>query len=303
MSAAAARRGPGFALDESRRTMAPSSFGNTPARSHLSGRDRWETHTAATPAVKLFGKTPTGSEPTGITFTPDNKFMFISFQHPSAANATAQLDAAGINVVFNTHTTVVIARTENLGPTATLPVYFTDFKVNEENNTAQVNWSVANVINHSHFEIERSTDGRYFEKIYTEIQTLANGASQSFSFNDRSLPAATVIYYRIKHLSVNGESHYSEIKSIKPAVKKSEITIYPNPAKEMLSIDYTSAETNSITLAVSDGLGRIIFTEQRTVLTGKNILTIELNKLSKGNYTLSVYNGHHNKQSFQFTKL
>jgi hypothetical protein len=71
----------------------------------------------------------------------------------------------------------------------------------------------------------------------------------------------------------------------------------------MLSIDYTSAETNSITLAVSDGLGRIIFTEQRTVLTGKNILTIELNKLSKGNYTLSVYNGHHNKQSFQFTKL
>lgn len=261
------------------------------------------THTAATPAVRLFGKTPTGSEPTGITFTPDYRFMFISFQHPSAGNASSQLDAAGINVIFNTHTTVVIARRENLGPTATLAVNFTDFKVNEENGAVQVNWSVSNVINHLHFEIERSIDGRNFEKIYTENQILANGTSQSFNYTDRNFSGPGLIYYRIKQQDINGNFYYSEIKSVKLTVKKSEIAVYPNPAKEILNIDYNSAEVGDITLTLSDGLGRIVFTEKKKILTGKNILNVDLNKLNKGNYTLSVYYNNSDKQSFQFTKL
>ena len=261
------------------------------------------THTAGTPAVRLFGKTPTGAEPTGITFTPDNKFMFISFQHPAAGNATSQLDAAGVNVIFNTHTTVVIARTENLGPTATLPLNFTDFKVTAENGNAYLNWSVANVTNHSHFEIERSTNGRYFEKIYTESQVLTNGASQSFSFIDRYVPSALTVFYRVKHVSIDGGSHYSDIKSIKSETKKPEVSVYPNPVKEILNIDYTAAEANNITLTVSDGLGRILLSEKRTVSVGKNLLTVDLHKLSTGNYTLSVHNNNNDKQSFQFTKL
>ena len=73
------------------------------------------THTAATPAVRLFATTPMGSEPTGITFSPDYKYLFLSFQHPSQTNATPQMDAAGQPVIFNNHTTVVIARKEFLG--------------------------------------------------------------------------------------------------------------------------------------------------------------------------------------------
>ena len=262
------------------------------------------THTAATPAVRLFGKTPAGSEPTGITFTPDFRFMFISFQHPSAGNATSQLDAAGVNVVFNTHTTVVIARTESLGPLATLAVNFTDFNVTEENNSAQVNWSVSNVINHSHFDIERSTDGRNFEKIYVENKILANGSSHTFNFTDRQIPTSALIYYRIKQVSTNGDFHFSEIKSIRINATKSEISVYPNPAKEILNIDYTSTEINNITIAVFDGLGRKVFTEQRIVPAGKNVLTVDIHKLNKGNYTLFInYNSSNENQCFQFTKL
>ncbi|MEO6541370.1 MAG: alkaline phosphatase PhoX, partial [Ferruginibacter sp.] len=149
-------------------------------------------HTAGSPAVRLFAKTPAGSEPTGITFTPDFRFMFISFQHPNAGNATSQLDAAGINVIWNTHTTLVIARKENLGPTATLPLIFTEFKVTEDNNTALLNWTVSNALNHSHFEIERSTDARNFDKIYTETQTMPDGTTQSLTYTDRQIPATAV---------------------------------------------------------------------------------------------------------------
>jgi secreted PhoX family phosphatase len=263
------------------------------------------THTAATPAVRLFGKTPAGSEPTGITFTPDKKFMFISFQHPNAGNATSQLDAAGVNVIFNTHTTIVIARRENLGPTATLPLSFTEFNVQEENNTAQINWSVSNVTNHDYFEVERSTNGMDFEKIYVENQVIANGASQSFSYTDRNLPpGATVVYYRIKEVNTAGHFNYSLLRYIRIAAKKSDISVYPNPAKEILNIDYVSTGSNNISIEVLDGSGRKVFTGQKTIIAGKNILTVDIHHLTKGIYTLVIYNNNKNEnERVQFTKL
>ncbi|MDX2197197.1 MAG: DUF839 domain-containing protein [Cytophagales bacterium] len=71
-------------------------------------------HTQAAPKVELFMKTPKGSEPTGMTFTPDYKYMFISIQHPSALNTIAQQDIKGTSVVFNKSYTLVVARKSNL---------------------------------------------------------------------------------------------------------------------------------------------------------------------------------------------
>jgi len=86
-------------------------------------------HTASNPKVKLFAITPNFSEPTGITFSPDNKFMFLSFQLKSDGNAKSQLDALGEPVVFDNHVTVVIARKENLGETKD-PVEYCNTKGN-----------------------------------------------------------------------------------------------------------------------------------------------------------------------------
>lgn len=71
-------------------------------------------HSQSNPKVKLFGSTPNGSEPTGITFSPDNRFMFMSVQHPSSFNGS-QTDAAGNSVRFNKSSTIVIALNQNLG--------------------------------------------------------------------------------------------------------------------------------------------------------------------------------------------
>jgi len=73
--------------------------------------------TQAVPKVEIFGLTPNGSEPTGITFSPDNRFLFMSIQHPSSSNNAAQIDAAGNIANFNVATTLVIALNENLGDT------------------------------------------------------------------------------------------------------------------------------------------------------------------------------------------
>jgi hypothetical protein len=73
-------------------------------------------HTQAAPQVKLFGISPSGSEPTGITFTPDHKYLFLSFQHPNATNNADYQDDAALNQIgFERDIAIVIALSQNLG--------------------------------------------------------------------------------------------------------------------------------------------------------------------------------------------
>lgn len=71
-------------------------------------------HTQSQPKVELFGSTPAGGEPTGLTFSPDYRFGFISVQHPNGSNA-AQPDATANNIKFDNSATIVFALHENLG--------------------------------------------------------------------------------------------------------------------------------------------------------------------------------------------
>lgn len=76
----------------------------------------YDGHTQTDPKVKIFGRTPAGSEPTGLTFSPDEKYIFMSIQHPSSSNnATTQNDAVGRSVAFDKDVVLVIAREEHLG--------------------------------------------------------------------------------------------------------------------------------------------------------------------------------------------
>lgn len=72
-------------------------------------------HTQQNPQVKLFAVIPDGAEPTGMTFTPDYRYMFVSIQHPDDNNATVQRDAADSNVIFNRESAIVIGRRGYLG--------------------------------------------------------------------------------------------------------------------------------------------------------------------------------------------
>ncbi len=73
-------------------------------------------HTQADPHVRIFLRSPVSSEPTGITFTPDYRFMFISFQHPSGGNAVQSIqDVSGQPITFENNIAVVIARNEVWG--------------------------------------------------------------------------------------------------------------------------------------------------------------------------------------------
>jgi len=71
-------------------------------------------HSQAVPKVKIFARTPAGSEPTGLTFTPDYKYVFMSIQHPKNNNS-GQTDIFDSPVTFNEDVVLVFARNKFLG--------------------------------------------------------------------------------------------------------------------------------------------------------------------------------------------
>ncbi|MBL4704367.1 MAG: DUF839 domain-containing protein [Flavobacteriales bacterium] len=73
------------------------------------------THSPSSPNISLFAVTPKQSEPTGINFTPDGKFLFMSLQHPTWRNTSSQLDATGSSIKFNESAVIVIGRKEDFG--------------------------------------------------------------------------------------------------------------------------------------------------------------------------------------------
>ncbi len=72
-------------------------------------------HTQLDPKVKIFAQAPYKSEPTGLTFSPDYKYLFMSIQHPDSGNTTSnQPDAFGDPKTFDKDVTLVISLKENL---------------------------------------------------------------------------------------------------------------------------------------------------------------------------------------------
>jgi len=70
-------------------------------------------HTQLSPKVKIFARTPSGAEPTGLTFSPDYRYLFMSIQHPDENNnVTSQLDGFGIPRTFDKDVSLMIARKE-----------------------------------------------------------------------------------------------------------------------------------------------------------------------------------------------
>lgn len=91
-------------------------------------------HTQSNPKVLLHSSMPAGSEPTGLTFTPDYKYGFFSVQHPSGGNSPQQ-DATLNDVNFNASATVVFALREEIGIQAPVADFAADNVIVSEGET------------------------------------------------------------------------------------------------------------------------------------------------------------------------
>jgi len=247
-------------------------------------------HTSATPNVRLFATTPAGSEPTGITFSPDFKYLFLSIQHPNSSNTSAQTDAAGSSVVFNTHTTLVIARAEFLGVNnAALPLTFTAFEVKERNNKVDLTWSVESDEKEGILEIQRSEDGNNFTTIGSVAITDVN--QKSYKYTDENVPEKSIFHYRIKFCDVQAFCKYSTTKTIRYTKESVALKVFPVPAYHKLNVNYNAEASSQAIISIYNSAGILVNRISRSVHKGLNTFEIKVHALAEGHYYLNIENG------------
>ncbi len=143
------------------------------------------------------------------------------------------------------------------------------------------NWITANEVNVSHYNVQRSIDGRNFEnigKVYAK-----NTSYNEYTFNEllaTSYLSFSTLYYRIESVDLDGQISYSETRSIDLKIENNEIRIYPNPAKDVVTIECKGAKE----LLMIDYLGRIVY---RSTVDSQP-LTVNTKQLPKGLYLVQV---------------
>jgi hypothetical protein len=247
-------------------------------------------HTPFAPKIDLFATTPAGSESSGLTFTPDYRFGFLSIMGASSTNTALAMDAAGNNIRFNQSNTLIIGRNEFLGPLAAVPVEFHSFDLQRMGKDGvNVLWSTASEINNSHFIVMRSTDGKNFVEV-VKVNGAGNSTQvNSYRFADVDLKPATY-YYRIKQVDFDGSFSYSTIKAINlnEDLKVNVNSVFPNPFNNEININLVLAVEGIVKITVTDINGRNVSQQTFDALEGSNDLQIATANLINGVYFVQI---------------
>ncbi len=161
-------------------------------------------------------------------------------------------------------------------PALVLPVNVIDFNCNKINKEVLVSWKVGDEDNVDYYQIERSSDGKYFEKIGT-VQ-----ASRSKEYKHTDIhPLNGINYYRIKIVDNDNKFDYTVIKSVNFS-QDSDVTIYPNPTTGIVKIS-SGGIIQSITVLDQKGL-EVYYIKN----VNSNETSADLNDLLPAVYTVQI---------------
>ncbi|MEE9437772.1 MAG: T9SS type A sorting domain-containing protein, partial [Saprospiraceae bacterium] len=163
---------------------------------------------------------------------------------------------------------------------SSLPVKFVSFTASRKKHVTILEWATAIEINNDIFEIERSTDGRRFEKI---DQIVGNGTTYNtsiYSYTDNYSINGTN-YYMLKQIDFDGKSSYSSIAKT-TYNEKSAVRIYPNTTSGLLNIDLGHLSTAYGSVMDINGQKVKAFT------INNNYSTLDISNLSNGVYLIQI---------------
>ncbi|MEY4936565.1 MAG: hypothetical protein RIS64_2924 [Bacteroidota bacterium] len=202
------------------------------------------------------------------------------------------------------HTQSPLAGTVNpvCSPLTPLPLELVRFEVTKANKQdADTDWTTMNESNISHFEVQRSLDGRSFAKIATVKAIGHSHTAQRYHYLDEKLPVTktqTVFYYRLKINELDESSTYSEIRSVAfEGQRVAGITaeVFPNPVlngKIQVVIQGDVRVENATEIILTDLYGRLVLHDFQNVAAATHLeLDISNVAATNGVYFLTLRNG------------
>ncbi len=163
--------------------------------------------------------------------------------------------------------------------------------------TAQGNkilWNEAGAEDTQSYQLSRSFDGTNFAEIYRVSRDLS--ADASYDYLDMDIRAG-ISYYQLTLHSNDETTSKSSVVSVDRGL--SELNIFPNPGKGLVSLEWEALIDGALTVRAFDAAGKLCFEQNQAVSIGRSTVQLDLSTIASGMYFLTMTDG----QSLHYSKF
>jgi len=186
--------------------------------------------------------------------------------------------------------------------TAPLPLDLISFDIEKtkDQSKALLTWVVADAPEVSTFEIEKSNDAVIFLNI-GNINPVTNSRDENgnnvYQFTDAT-PFSGNNFYRIKAIEKSGALKYFPVKSIQFNTVNNQLSLFPNPVNNMLTLHYTSAINTALNIDIYDLSGKKMSRQSIEIAPGSSQYPIDVSGISNSIFFIHL---HDQQTDFQTT--
>lgn len=185
------------------------------------------------------------------------------------------------------------AETTVIVPVPVSWLYFNAHAVTRQQVLLQ--WATAMEENNSHFELERSTDGHYFESLHMEAAAGNSNDINTYSYADVNIPSGVSrLYYRLRQVDFDGQNEEAPLQVVdftSTKTKALQISIYPNPFSKNIMLQLPEVPAEKLEFRLADMQGRILHSLALQKDVQMQLINLPTN-LPAGMYVLQIIGRH-----------
>lgn len=166
-----------------------------------------------------------------------------------------------------------------------LPLHLLSFDAAIQNKGRLLSWTTADEKAVSYFEVQRSVNATTDFSVIGKVGTKDNSRG-TYTYVDEEGLNEDVIYYRLRIVDLDGYSRYGNVAAVKYNSMGKGISIYPNPASNLLTISQAEDVQNA-TIRIVSSAGKTVVNS--TGRTGRK-LNVDISHLAPGSYYVQLLN-------------
>ena len=161
-----------------------------------------------------------------------------------------------------------------------LPVEMVDIRAEAMPDLNQISWTTANEVNLLGFEVEHSTQLPHFESVGSQNASGIEHGSGNYQF-DHLDQEPGMHYYRIKSIDFDGQVSWSKTVNVWVEGSVPTVTLFPNPARDILNLDLNGMEKANIRLLDLNG-------REVQSISANGPISMDVGALPRGIYLVEV---------------